>query len=396
MRSADSEDMYFSTIGSIPILGRDQVVDLAKGIEAGVFAQEILDDPTRAEEYQQATVDGELPVSLIGELEELAKNGEQAKMDLITANLKLVVSIAKGYQGRGLDLADLIQEGNTGLIHAVEKFDHTKGFTFSTYAVDWIHQRIKRALAISGRAIRLPDRVHRAVNEMTAVEMALMNTLGREATLIEIAERMGRTSEEIRNLKEYRAIQPFSLDVSVTDEDGVTPFGSFVQDGDSAPVDERLLQQENVTALYAMLDHLLPIEREIIVQRLGLHRKEALDENVAEKISRLSRDAVAALARKALSKLRHPSVSSISPFIAEDDWRHDDPLCAEIGLEPFYPQKGETIRVAKEICAACDLQSACLNEAIIKEEDFGVWGGQSAKQRKLLQKKSELKRENDE
>ncbi len=220
--AADLVRVYLNGIGRTALLTAAQEVELAKRIEAGVFAQHMLETETRGGAKQT-------------ELEALVRDGHQAKNHLLEANLRLVVSLAKRYTGRGMPLLDLIQEGNLGLIRAVEKFDYTKGFKFSTYATWWIRQAITRGMADQGRTIRLPVHLVEQVNKLARIKRDLHQQLGREATHEELAVEVGLTPEKVADLLDH-ARDPVSLDMPVGSEEDA-PLGDFIEDGEATDQD---------------------------------------------------------------------------------------------------------------------------------------------------------------
>jgi RNA polymerase primary sigma factor len=236
--SIDSARAYLNQIGTVPLLTAEQEVDLAKRIEAGLYAVHRL---RSAEDMAQ-----EIPSQLRRDLEYIARDGECAKSHLIEANLRLVVSVAKRYTGRGLPFQDLIQEGNMGLIHAVEKLDYTKGYKFSTYAIWWIRQAITRAIADQARTIRVPVNVVEVINRLGTVQRKLIQDLGREPTPKELAKEMDTTPQGVHELARY-ARQPLSLDQAIGEE-GDSQLGDFIEDGEAVipaeAVSFRQLQQD--------------------------------------------------------------------------------------------------------------------------------------------------------
>ena len=277
----------------MPLLTAEAEVELAKSIEAGLFAEEKLQ--------------GGFPLmdAAGAELAQLAADGLQAKQRLIEANLRLVVSIAKRYIGRGLVFLDLIQEGNLGLIRAVEKFDYTKGYKFSTYAMWWIRQAIQRGFADSARTIRLPVHVLEMLSKLSRVERDMHQRLGREPTPEELAVELDRTPDQIEELLRTSR-QPISLD-STIGEDGETSIGDLIEDVDAPEAGELVDRQLMADQLRNALSALTPREATIMSMRFGLYdgNPHTLDE--IGKALGLTRERIRQLEKQSLSKLRHPS-----------------------------------------------------------------------------------------
>jgi len=299
--SADLVRAYLKEIGKVALLNAEQEVELAKRIEAGLFA---------AEKLKQADTDGlKIDKKLRPDLVALASDGKRAKDHLLEANLRLVVSVAKKYTGRGMAFLDLIQEGNLGLVRAVEKFDYTKGYKFSTYAMWWIRQAITRALADQARTIRLPVHLVEQVNKMTRIQRHLLQTLGREPTPDELAAELDTTPEKIVEMQRY-ARDPISLDQTVGD-DGDSQFGDFIEDADAPVAEDAVafgLLREQLTAVLATLP-----EREATVVRMrhGLvdGTPRTLDE-IGKRLG-LTRERIRQIEKATMAKLRHPSRSQV-------------------------------------------------------------------------------------
>jgi RNA polymerase sigma factor (sigma-70 family) len=292
--SADLVRAYLNTIGRTKLLTAEQEVELSKRIEAGLFAEEKLGQ------------DQVLEPELRADYQVIAAEGRAAKAHLLEANLRLVVSIAKRYTGRGMAFLDLIQEGNLGLIRAVEKFDYTKGYKFSTYATWWIRQAITRAMADQARTIRIPVHMVEQVNRMVRVRRDLSTTLGREPTVAEIAGGLGIQEYQVIELISYDR-EPVSLDQAVG-EDGESALGDFVaridpreEPGDS--VSQGMLRSE----VEIVLSTLSQREQAVIRLRFGLDdgRQRTLDE-VGREFG-LSRERIRQIEKVTLLKLRHPS-----------------------------------------------------------------------------------------
>jgi RNA polymerase primary sigma factor len=290
--TGDLVRIYLREIGRVPLLTAEGEVELAKSIEAGLFAEEKLQ--------------GGLPLMGVAgaELSQLAADGLQAKQRLIEANLRLVVSIAKRYIGRGLVFLDLIQEGNLGLIRAVEKFDYTKGYKFSTYATWWIRQAITRAIADQARTIRIPVHMVETINKMARVQRQLHQDLGREASSAEVAAEMGLSQERVAEIQRI-AQEPVSLQAPIGEED--SDLGDFIEDADAVvPMEAAafiMLQDQ----LEQILHNLTAREQKIIQLRFGLMDGHP---RTLEEVGRefgVTRERIRQIESKTLSKLRHPS-----------------------------------------------------------------------------------------
>ncbi|SMD13981.1 sigma-70 family RNA polymerase sigma factor [Lentzea albidocapillata] len=288
--AADLVRVYLNGIGKTALLTAEEEVELAKRIEAGVFAQHVLDTakrltPTRRDEMGQ-----------------LVRDGRRAKDHLLKANLRLVVSLAKRYTGRGMPLLDLIQEGNLGLIRAVEKFDYTKGFKFSTYATWWIRQAITRGMADQGRTIRLPVHLVEQVNKLARIKRDLHQTLGREATNEELAKEAGLKADKVADLLDH-ARDPVSLDMPVgTEEDA--PLGDFIEDSDATDAESAVISGLLQDDLRRVLATLEPREQAVIRLRYGLEDGQPRTLDQIGKRFGLSRERVRQIEREVMSKLR--------------------------------------------------------------------------------------------
>jgi len=289
----DSVHTYLKSIGRTSLLTAEQEVNLAKRIEAGLYA-----------EHKLATEKG-LRAGDRRDLEEVAADGRRAKAHMLEANLRLVVSVAKKYSDRGLSLLDVVQEGNLGLIRAVEKFDYTKGYKFSTYAMWWIRQAIQRGFADSARTIRLPVHVLEMLSKLSRVERDMHQRLGREPTPEELAVELDRTPDQIEELLRTSR-QPISLD-STIGEDGETSIGDLIEDVDAPAASELVDRQLMADQLRHALDALTPREATIMAMRFGLYdgNPHTLDE--IGKVLGLTRERIRQLEKQSLSKLRHPS-----------------------------------------------------------------------------------------
>jgi RNA polymerase primary sigma factor len=285
--------MYLKEIGKVSLLTAEQEVYLAKRIEAGEFARQQLDDP-----------DAELSDEARKGVAELVVDGHVAKKSLIEANLRLVVSIAKRYVGRGMLFLDLIQEGNLGLIRAVEKFDYTKGFKFSTYATWWIRQAITRAIADQARTIRIPVHMVETINKVMRVQRQMVQDLGRDPSVEELAEKVEMTPARVREIMRISQ-EPVSLETPVGEEDD-SHLGDFIEDQEAiAPADAaaRALLHEAVSEA---LDELTERERRVVCLRFGLEDGQA---RTLEEVGRefgVTRERIRQIESKTLAKLRHP------------------------------------------------------------------------------------------
>jgi RNA polymerase primary sigma factor len=289
----DSVHTYLKSIGRTSLLTAEQEVDLAKRIEAGLFAEHKLESASGLDESYRR------------DLELVAEDGRRAKSHMLEANLRLVVSVAKKYSDRGLSLLDVVQEGNLGLIRAVEKFDYTKGYKFSTYAMWWIRQAIQRGFADSARTIRLPVNVLKMLSKLSRVERDMHQKLGREPTPEELAVELDRTPDQIEELLRTSR-QPISLD-STIGEDGETSIGDLIEDVDAPEASELVDRQLMAEQLRSALDALTPREATIMAMRFGLYdgNPHTLDE-IGRALG-LTRERIRQLEKQSLSKLRHPS-----------------------------------------------------------------------------------------
>ncbi|SFB45715.1 RNA polymerase nonessential primary-like sigma factor [Amycolatopsis marina] len=288
--AADLVRVYLNGIGKTALLTASDEVDLAKRIEAGVFAQHVLD------------TDENLTTRRRTELKALVRDGKAAKNHLLEANLRLVVSLAKRYTGRGMPLLDLIQEGNLGLIRAVEKFDYSKGFKFSTYATWWIRQAITRGMADQGRTIRLPVHLVEQVNKLARIKRDLHQQLGREATHEELAAESGIAEHKVANLLDH-ARDPVSLDMPVgTEEDA--PLGDFIEDSDATDAESAVISGLLQDDLRRVLSTLDDREQYVIRLRYGLDDGQPRTLDQIGKHFGLSRERVRQIEREVMSKLR--------------------------------------------------------------------------------------------
>ncbi|WP_370644413.1 RNA polymerase sigma factor [Nesterenkonia sp. LB17] len=295
--TADPVKDYLKQIGKVALLNAEQEVDLALRIEAGLFAEHKL--------AKQKITDRRLR----RDLELVVADGKRAKNHLLEANLRLVVSLAKRYTGRGMLFLDLIQEGNLGLIRAVEKFDYTKGFKFSTYATWWIRQAITRAMADQARTIRIPVHMVEVINKLARVQRQMLQDLGREPTPEELAQELDMTPEKVVEVQKYGR-EPISLHTPLG-EDGDSEFGDLIEDSEavvpSDAVSFTLLQEQ----LHSVLDTLAEREAGVVAMRFGLTdgQPKTLDE--IGKVYGVTRERIRQIESKTMSKLRHPSRSQV-------------------------------------------------------------------------------------
>ncbi len=295
--TADPVKDYLKQIGKVPLLNAEMEVELAKRIEAGLFSEEKL------------AKGGSVSAKILEELEWIAEDGRRAKNHLLEANLRLVVSLAKRYTGRGMLFLDLIQEGNLGLIRAVEKFDYTKGYKFSTYATWWIRQAITRAMADQARTIRIPVHMVEVINKLARVQRQMLQDLGREPTPEELAAELDMTPEKVVEVQKYGR-EPISLHTPLG-EDGDSEFGDLIEDSEAiVPADAvsfTLLQEQ----LHAVLDTLSEREAGVVSMRFGLTdgQPKTLDE--IGKVYGVTRERIRQIESKTMSKLRHPSRSQV-------------------------------------------------------------------------------------
>lgn len=295
--TADPVKDYLKQIGKVALLNAEQEVELAKRIEAGLFAEEKLNSGDKIE------------MKLKRELWWIAQDGKKAKNHLLEANLRLVVSLAKRYTGRGMLFLDLIQEGNLGLIRAVEKFDYTKGYKFSTYATWWIRQAITRAMADQARTIRIPVHMVEVINKLARVQRQMLQDLGREPTPEELAKELDMTPEKVVEVQKYGR-EPISLHTPLG-EDGDSEFGDLIEDSEAVvPADAvsfTLLQEQ----LHSVLDTLSEREAGVVSMRFGLTdgQPKTLDE--IGKVYGVTRERIRQIESKTMSKLRHPSRSQV-------------------------------------------------------------------------------------
>ncbi|WP_018684681.1 RNA polymerase sigma factor [Actinokineospora enzanensis] len=299
--SADSVRAYLKQIGKVALLNAEEEVELAKRIEAGLYA---------AERVRKSEDDNEkLQPQLRRDLRWIVRDGERAKNHLLEANLRLVVSLAKRYTGRGMAFLDLIQEGNLGLIRAVEKFDYTKGYKFSTYATWWIRQAITRAMADQARTIRIPVHMVEVINKLGRIQRELLQDLGREPTPEELAKEMDITPEKVLEIQQY-AREPISLDQTIGDE-GDSQLGDFIEDSEAVvavdAVSFTLLQDQ----LQSVLATLSEREAGVVRLRFGLTDGQPRTLDEIGQVYGVTRERIRQIESKTMSKLRHPSRSQV-------------------------------------------------------------------------------------
>ena len=299
--SADSVRAYLKQIGKVALLTAEEEVSLAKRIEAGLYAQYKIDMAKEAGER--------LAHAQRRDLREISRDGQRAKNHLLEANLRLVVSLAKRYTGRGMAFLDLIQEGNLGLIRAVEKFDYSKGYKFSTYATWWIRQAITRAMADQARTIRIPVHMVEVINKLGRIQRELLQDLGREPTPEELAREMDITEEKVLEIQQY-AREPISLDQTIGDE-GDSQLGDFIEDSEAViavdAVSFTLLQDQLGDVLETLS------EREAGVVRLRFGLTDGMPRTLDEigQVYGVTRERIRQIESKTMSKLRHPSRSQV-------------------------------------------------------------------------------------
>src|SRR5579859_5026533 len=296
--TSDPVKDYLKQIGKVPLLNAEQEVELAKRIEAGLFAEEKLAEGGRG-----------MPHDVRSDLEWIAEDGRRAKNHLLEANLRLVVSLAKRYTGRGMLFLDLIQEGNLGLIRAVEKFDYTKGYKFSTYATWWIRQAITRAMADQARTIRIPVHMVEVINKLGRIQRELLQDLGREPTPEELAKEMDITPDKVLEIQQY-AREPISLDQTIGDE-GDSQLGDFIEDSEAVvavdAVSFTLLQDQ----LQSVLETLSEREAGVVRLRFGLTDGQPRTLDEIGQVYGVTRERIRQIESKTMSKLRHPSRSQV-------------------------------------------------------------------------------------
>ncbi|OBG23197.1 RNA polymerase sigma factor [Mycobacterium sp. 852002-51057_SCH5723018] len=299
--SADSVRAYLKQIGKVALLNAEEEVELAKRIEAGLYATQLMSEYAEKGE--------KLPAAQRRDMMWICRDGDRAKNHLLEANLRLVVSLAKRYTGRGMAFLDLIQEGNLGLIRAVEKFDYTKGYKFSTYATWWIRQAITRAMADQARTIRIPVHMVEVINKLGRIQRELLQDLGREPTPEELAKEMDITPEKVLEIQQY-AREPISLDQTIGDE-GDSQLGDFIEDSEAVvavdAVSFTLLQDQ----LQSVLETLSEREAGVVRLRFGLTDGQPRTLDEIGQVYGVTRERIRQIESKTMSKLRHPSRSQV-------------------------------------------------------------------------------------
>jgi RNA polymerase primary sigma factor len=299
--SADSVRAYLKQIGKVALLNAEEEVELAKRIEAGLYATQLMSE--------HAERGDKLPAAQRRDMMWICRDGDRAKNHLLEANLRLVVSLAKRYTGRGMAFLDLIQEGNLGLIRAVEKFDYTKGYKFSTYATWWIRQAITRAMADQARTIRIPVHMVEVINKLGRIQRELLQDLGREPTPEELAKEMDITPEKVLEIQQY-AREPISLDQTIGDE-GDSQLGDFIEDSEAVvavdAVSFTLLQDQ----LQSVLETLSEREAGVVRLRFGLTDGQPRTLDEIGQVYGVTRERIRQIESKTMSKLRHPSRSQV-------------------------------------------------------------------------------------
>jgi RNA polymerase primary sigma factor len=299
--SADSVRAYLKQIGKVALLNAEEEVELAKRIEAGLYATQLMSEFVDRGE--------KLPAAQRRDMAWICRDGDRAKNHLLEANLRLVVSLAKRYTGRGMAFLDLIQEGNLGLIRAVEKFDYTKGYKFSTYATWWIRQAITRAMADQARTIRIPVHMVEVINKLGRIQRELLQDLGREPTPEELAKEMDITPEKVLEIQQY-AREPISLDQTIGDE-GDSQLGDFIEDSEAVvavdAVSFTLLQDQ----LQSVLETLSEREAGVVRLRFGLTDGQPRTLDEIGQVYGVTRERIRQIESKTMSKLRHPSRSQV-------------------------------------------------------------------------------------
>jgi RNA polymerase primary sigma factor len=299
--SADSVRAYLKQIGKVALLNAEEEVELAKRIEAGLYATQLMSEMTERGD--------KLPAAQRRDMMWICRDGDRAKNHLLEANLRLVVSLAKRYTGRGMAFLDLIQEGNLGLIRAVEKFDYTKGYKFSTYATWWIRQAITRAMADQARTIRIPVHMVEVINKLGRIQRELLQDLGREPTPEELAKEMDITPEKVLEIQQY-AREPISLDQTIGDE-GDSQLGDFIEDSEAVvavdAVSFTLLQDQ----LQSVLETLSEREAGVVRLRFGLTDGQPRTLDEIGQVYGVTRERIRQIESKTMSKLRHPSRSQV-------------------------------------------------------------------------------------
>jgi RNA polymerase primary sigma factor len=297
--SADSVRAYLKQIGKVALLNAEEEVELAKRIEAGLYAAERIRSAEDAPD--------QLSPQLRRDLRWIVRDGERANNQLLEANLRLVVSLAKRYTGRGMPFLDLIQEGNLGLIRAVAKFDYAKGYKFSTYATWWIRQAISRAMADQARTIRIPVHMVEVINKLSRIRRELLQDLGREPNLDELAKEMDTTPEKVLEIRQY-AREPISLDQTIGDE-GDSQLGDFIEDSQAVVAVDAASFTLLRDQLQSVLGTLSEREASVVRLRFGLTDGQPRTLDEIGHVHGVTRERIRQIETKTMSKLRHPSRS---------------------------------------------------------------------------------------
>jgi RNA polymerase primary sigma factor len=390
--SADPVRDYLRKLNAT-LLTAEQEVDLAKRIEAGLLAEQKLD-----------AMDDDTHSQLYRDLEQIAQDGRRAKQHMIEANLRLVVSIAKRYNNPGMSLMDLIQEGNLGMIRAVEKFDYTKGYKFSAYATWWIKQAIGRATANQSRTIRLPMDVDNMVKTVRSTQQHMIVDLGREPTLTELSVELGTTPDEVRQLLNYDRA-PTSLSAPLGEE-GRGELGNIIEDSDTldpADVATRNLSQER---FYAGIEKVLSEQEiDVVFRNLGLDSGKPETLQAIGKYYGVDTGRIREIKAKALAKLRHPANAALRHNMDVDvpQWMAKAacalPLSTRFEEDEKALPRGNTVystALAKIICEQCEVREECLRYALAHKEKRFVWGGHTESERARMNKPGQQGADSDE
>lgn len=306
--------VYLNSIGKIALLNAEAEVGLSKRIEAGMYAERLL-EASRRNDLVETVIPAELTDEDIQDMEIVVAQGKRAKEHLLDANQRLVVSLANRYTGRGLDLLDLIQEGNLGLIRAVEKFDYTKGFKFSTYATWWIRQSITRGIADQGRTIRLPVHMVETINKIGRVQREMIQNLGHMPSSAELADEIGKPVEKIHEIQEF-AKEPVSLDMPIGDGEEAS-LGDLIRDADSVTTAEAYEHEDLNNRLVTLIEsNLDPRAAHIVKLRFGLIDGNPLTLDQIGAIIGLTRERIRQIENQAMTKLRNPdNIDALRDYI---------------------------------------------------------------------------------
>lgn len=422
----DAVQDYFKDIGKTSLLTAEQEVDLAKRIEAGRYAELILAarearDAGELDEFYEERVARlteqafrgkktkekkltEAPEERIGklitaaqkpqdpdELELIAEDGRRAHQRFVESNLRLVVSIARKYLGKDLDMADLIQEGNDGLLRAIDKFDYTLGNKFSTYATWWIRQSIQRGLADKGRTVRLPVHVVEQIGRLRTAERELIKELGHQPTVADIAQEMEVSIKSVRELLDY-ARRPLSLNARLGDKANAEEFGNLLIDSDAPEVFDTVIAQNFSQSLFTSLkESLTDFEYRFLIFRFGLgddHHAHSLRDMETE--FGLDHNGAARLQVKIISKLLHPAsefraaLESDTPMFPEALFEQRN--CRDEPVAPFLADVAEAQHLAKRACRGCVMIDECFQDGASRNAPYGVRGGRTERERRQIAK----------